>query len=154
MDKKLFIFKEVKIMKKMEIQKKLENKKTNRIILGYETKTEKRVYRILNLVPKRVNKTKNIEWLNMKYGEYNKIILYNQENNNTENMNQVINKIKNILNSIKKIYSLSKIEKYLIKEIERVDKKTDSETLMKKKQMDQWRYQICQIQRTWGLNHS
>ena len=62
------------------------------------------------------------------------MVLYNQENDDTESMNQVINKIKNILNSIKKVYSLLKIEKYLIKEIERVDKETDSETLIEKNQ--------------------
>ena len=45
-------------------------------------------------------------------------------------MNQVINKISNILNSIKKMYSPSKIEEHLIKKIEKVDKETDAETLI------------------------
>ena len=73
----------------------------------------------------------------MKYGEYNKLVLNNQENNDTESINQTINKISNILSSIKKVYSLSKIEKNLIKKIEKIKKETDSETLVQEQNKNQ-----------------
>ena len=106
-------------------------------MLDYEIETEKGMYRILNILTERINKIRDIEWLNLKYGEYNKLVLNNQENNNTENINQAINKISNILNSIKKIYSLSKIEKNLIKEIKKTKKETDSEILVQAKNKNQ-----------------
>ena len=60
------------------------------------------------------------------------MVLYNQENDDTENVNQVTNKIKNTINSIKKTYSPTKIEKNLIKEIKKINKETDSENFIKK----------------------
>ena len=129
-------FGEVGVIKKIEIQKKLDNKETDRIMLGYTTETEKGVYRILNLSTEKIKKTKNIEWLNMKYGEYCKQVLDNQEDNDTESMSQVTNKISNTLSPIKKVYSPSKIEEHLIKEMEKVDEETDSETLIQEDKKD------------------
>ena len=72
---KFRVFGKIEIITKTGKQRKLNNKESNTIMIEYDTEKDISVYRIFNISTERIYRTKNVDWLGMRYSEYTRNIL-------------------------------------------------------------------------------